>query len=378
MADKTPTEILDLAYSRAIVHLADSIINDREVEDRLRYVARNKTNRSGVRLLLSCLLAKIHDPSVDVRKPYTRIGEPDAFSGRHYDEKFVAPFIYEHDLPCNDTTAFLTPALRNRNIVLTPDINLEGSPPQMYRYALQLLDDVHIGRVQPDDLLAQLVKELIVYRSEQRQSLETILAGMARAGEGLPLSSEGIVSLIQQHMASPRSSRLPVLVVAAAYKAAENFLGERVLPLYGHNAADSQTGALGDVQVILLKDDSGIVTSYELKAKLVTRQDVDVAVAKIARAGFKIDNYLFITTEAIDPIVVEYAKTMYSRLGGTEIAILDCIGFLRHFLHLFHRIRLQFLNAYQELLLEEPESSVRHELKELFLALRQAAETAVE
>ena len=57
----------------------------------------------------------------------------------------------------------------------------------------------------------------------------------------LPLSAEAIVTLIQQHLQCPYTSRLPVLVVAAAYKAAETFLGERVRPLYSHTAADKQT-----------------------------------------------------------------------------------------------------------------------------------------
>ena len=54
--------------------------------------------------------------------------------------------------------------------------------------------------------------------------------------------------------------------------------------------------------------------------------------------------------------------------------ILDCVAFLRHFLHLFHRIRMDFLNRYQELVLNEPESGVNQALKEAFLALRKAAE----
>ncbi len=36
---------------------------------------------------------------------------------------------------------------------------------------------------------------------------------------------------------------------------------------------------------------------------------------------------------------------------------------------------MQFLEAYQELVLEEPESAVSQPLKEAFLALRQAAES---
>ncbi len=58
--------------------------------------------------------------------------------------------------------------------------------------------------------------------------------------------------------------------------------------------------------------------------------------------------------------------------------VLDCIGFLRHFLHFFHRSRIVFLNAYQELVLSEPDSAVSQPLKEVFLALRRAAEAGSE
>ena len=72
----------------------------------------------------------------------------------------------------------------------------------------------------------------------------------------------------------------------------------------------------------------------------------------------------------------EYARSKYDETGGVEIAILDCIGFLRHFLHLFHRLRKDFLDQYQVLVLREPDSAVSQALKEAFLALRQAAESA--
>ena len=54
------------------------------------------------------------------------------------------------------------------------------------------------------------------------------------------------------------------------------------------------------------------------------------------------------------------------------MVVLDCIGFLRHFLHLFHRIRIEFLDAYQAPVLDEPESAVNQPLKEAFLSLHQA------
>ena len=162
------------------------------------------------------------------------------------------------------------------------------------------------------------------------------------------------------------------MIVAAAYRTAQYKIGETAKDLLPHNAADEQTGAFGDVEVCLTNEDK-VVTGYEMKMKRVTIHDVDRAVAKIASRAPEIDNYVFITTDAINPEVHEYARSMYERLG-VEIAVLDCISFLRHFLHLFHRIRIEFLDAYQALVLAEPDSAVKQPLKEVFLSLRQAAE----
>lgn len=370
-----PRTILDTALKRASANISHSMVDDSEIHARVNSVCRNKSNRACARLLLAALLAKVHRPEVDIRKPYTEIGDPDTYSGRTYDERHISDFIREHDLPCNPTTAFLTPALRNRNIALTPDIDLEGRPKELYQKTLQLLTDVHEGKVSAEDMLTETVRCLLILRSERTQRLEILLSGLAEGSEDrIPLSSEDIVTLIEQHLNCPRSSRLPVLVVAAAYEAAEEHLGERVLPLKPHTAADEQTGALGDVEITLVDDDD-IITSYEMKAQRVTKGDIDRALHKVDACDGRIDNYIFITTEVIDEEVQEYAKSLYERTGGIEFVILDYISFLRHFLHLFHRLREQFLDEYQKMVIKEPQSAVRQELKEAFLALRQAAES---
>lgn len=326
---------------------------------------------------MACLLAKVHKPHVDIRKPYTEIGGADSYSGRTYDEHYIATFINEHGLPCNTTTAFLTPALRNRNSVLTPDLNLVGRPPRLYQSVLELLTDVHENRVTAEDVLAETVRCLIILRDQQRLRMETLLSQLETSDTAMPLSAERIITVIQQHLASPRSSRLLVLIVAAAYMAASANLGERVLPLQSHNAADKQTGSLGDVEITLIADND-VITSYEMKDKRITRNDIDNALAKVTNLyqhqGKRIDNYIFITTQEIARDVQEYAANLYEKTGGIEFVVLDCIGFLRHFLHLFHRLRMQFLEAYQELVLAEPEAAVSQPLKELFLNLRRAAE----
>jgi len=370
---QSPQQILAIALKQASSHLAGPIIDDLEVVRKVSFLSRNIQNRAGVRLLLSCLLAKIHKPDVDIRKPYTEIGGSDSYSGRTYDEGYVSQFIAENDLPCNPTTAFLTPALRNRNSVLTPNLNLVGRPAEVYQYALDLLTAVHSNQVAADKLLAEVIRHLLIFRDERKHRLASMLDELKASHDSVPLSAEAIISLIEKHLSLRGASRLPVLVVAGAYSTVSDYLKERVLPLESHTAADQQTGALGDLQITVLDDDE-IITSYEMKTNPVTTLDIDHALQKIVDRGRNIDNYIFITTAPIQSEVQEYARNMYEQTGGIEFVILDCIGFLRHFLHLFHRLRLQYVETYQKLLLAEPNSAVSQPLKEAFLALRRTAE----
>ena len=367
--------LLEEALKRAQANLSHSFIRDEKIAARVLSVVNCPGNRAGARLLMSCTLAKVHRPEIDPRKPYTKIGGRDCFSGRSYDEQFIGDFITKHSLPCNSTTAFLTPTLRNMDQTLSTRVVLVGRPMAMYQSALQLLDDVRTGKVSARDVLSESIRLLLLDRDARKARLNTLLSGLGGVADALPLSSEDAVNLIRQHLSCKGSSRLPVLIVAAAYEAAQKRLGERVLNLTAHNAADEQTGAVGDVQITVLGDDK-VVTSYEMKNKTVQRGDIDRALQKIAAQGRHVQNYIFITTEALTDEIREYARSKYDKTGGVEIAVLDCIGFLRHFLHLFHRLRKDFLDQYQALVLREADSAVSQGLKEAFLALRQAAESA--
>jgi DNA adenine methylase len=370
----TPATILDLAFDKVINNLTQSVIDDVTISQNIEFVCRNLRNRACVRLLLTCCLAKSHRPNLDIRKPYTEIGSSDCYSGRRYDEEHIIKFINKHKLPCNSTTAFLTPALRNINFVLTPEVNLVGNPPVLYKAVLQLLDDVYTGRVLAEDMLAESIRYLLIIRNENQQQINRLIANLKTLEGAIPISVEAIIKLIEQHLNCKNSSRLPVLIVTAAYQAASGYLRQRPLPLASHNAADEQTGALGDVEITLLNEEN-VITSYEMKMKKVTMEDINSALQKIKASDQKIDNYIFITTDSIDKSVQEYAARIYEQTGGIEVVVLDCISFLRHFLHLFYRLRIDFIEAYQQLVINEPDSAVSQPLKEAFLALRQAAES---
>ncbi|MDB9540547.1 hypothetical protein NWP22_06670 [Anabaenopsis tanganyikae CS-531] len=90
----TPPAILDVALQIAEAS-NQALVTDPSIAEKIDYVSRYVGNRAVVRLLLACSLAAIHRPDVDIRKPYTEIGTPDAYSGRYYDERYIGFFGFE-------------------------------------------------------------------------------------------------------------------------------------------------------------------------------------------------------------------------------------------------------------------------------------------
>ncbi len=243
-------------------------IDDNEIIEDVKTVCGNIRIKAPIRFLLSCCAAKIDNSNYDIRKPYTEISGKGTFSGRSYDEKFIQKIIEHFDLPCNPTTAFLTPAFRNRNTIMTPETVLLGRNPDLYRTALKLLDLVSKETITPEQLFKEIIRQLVIIRNQSSDRIEQLLKGLKGNDKESYLSSEQIVTLLTQHLASKNSSRLPVLIVAAAYLTVGEKIGERIKSLHTHNTADKQTGALGDIEVVLSNEEN-IVTCYEMKEKRV-------------------------------------------------------------------------------------------------------------
>ena len=333
------SKILEESYKRALKRGDKPFIAARDIRQRIEAVALCPRNRAGVRALLAGLLAKMHSPAVDIRKPYTDItGEngDDCYSGRLYDERYVQRLVDPpYGLPINATTAFLTPGFRTKNVVLKIGTELEGRPAEMYKALLELFGLIQDDRITPRAVMDETIRLMVIERDQRKGAIKKLVRDIGRGADLLPLSAEEIVTLIGQHLACKHAARLPVLIVAAAHQAASRRLGEMPQPLHAHTAADSQTKSMGDVEITLLTD-SDVLTVYEMKHKAVTISDINHAMEKIRGHAAGIRNYIFITTEPVPPEVLRHAAEQYDLLGGTEIAILDCLGFLRHFLHLFH------------------------------------------
>ena len=148
MNNSIPIEILEKLYQQASENLTDSVVNQ-TTREKVEAICRCNANKAPIRFLMSCLLAKIDNPTVDIRKPYTEIEGEDTYSGRFYDERYVELLVHKYKLPCNPTTAYLTPAFRNLDRLLTTDLVLVGRPREVYVNALQILDFIFIKEEKP-------------------------------------------------------------------------------------------------------------------------------------------------------------------------------------------------------------------------------------
>jgi DNA adenine methylase len=292
-----PKEILNQCFDEANGNLATSNIADADLNLKIQSICFNVSNKAPIRFLLSCLLAKQHNNDKDIRKPYTEIGGDDTYSGRYYDEHYLQSFIIEKSLPCNNTTAYLTPAFRNINKTVDNTLALIGRPRIIYDYTKELIGKVYDNTLTSKQLMIEIFRNLVVLKNRDAERLQALKDDLQNGDTLNELSSEQTINLLIQHLKCKNSSRLPVLIVFAGYESVRDMIGEKPLPLEAHNAADSQTGSIGDIVITLTTDDKK-VTSYEMKDKLVTQNDIDLALKKIEISGLDIDNYIFITTES--------------------------------------------------------------------------------
>lgn len=172
-----PADQLEKLLTQAERKLSIRELKTPSLHQDLIFVCRYTGNRAPIRLLIACLLAKICKPEIDPCKPYTEIGGLDSFSGRAFDEKYVTGFISKHRLPCNSTTAFLTPGFRTFNRTLT-EFEPTGRPKELYSRLFHLLDAVSKGHHSAKAVLTDALRNLIDMRNERLDQLERLQASL--------------------------------------------------------------------------------------------------------------------------------------------------------------------------------------------------------
>lgn len=136
---------------------------------------------------------------------------------------------------------------------------------------------------------------------------------------------------------SKGASRLPVLALYAIYTVLldelSRFSGKKLKPLEAHSAADAQTGAIGDIEII--DGDGNAFEAIEVKHGLpITTAMVDSAKQKIR--GSLVDRYYILTThsqhEPSEDVLREVENV--KKLLGCQLIVNGVIPSIKYYLRM--------------------------------------------
>lgn len=228
--------------------------------------------------LLDCLLARISDRTIDIRKPYVSQGE-NAFNGRTLDEQVVNPALKERQIP-SSMGPFLSVFRRSVEFTVATRDGVRDKAD--YDAFLKILS--FIETCQNDDEL-RYVAYIVAYRFlVLREKADVPLTRIQR------ISLDQVSLLVSRLLSTQSGGRFPMYVIVAVLQVTDERLSLGWdIQWEGINVADSASGLAGDIVV-----SSGQVNFLVAE---VTERQVDqnrvIATFNNKIGPEQIENYIF-------------------------------------------------------------------------------------
>ncbi len=363
----TIIKALDNALKRANVFFYADTQPDFELSSRFKAALGEISSLSGKATtgftnIITCLAIKAANPNVDIRYHQTQIqtqtDRPAGFNFRGVSETVVAPWLntlaFEGAKSGWQTRTFERP----KPYMLNYDENI-GDIKNAF---LTCFDEVEEKAQSASDGLAYLTFLQLVRRESKNIAL------------AIPKTTNiaTILTIFKNHFShkyksSKGASRLPVLALYAIYKVMvgelERFKGKELKLLEEHSAADSQTGATGDIEVV--NSESGVV--FEA---LEIKHDIQVSVGIVQDVQRKImdkaiDRYYILTThqhcEPDEELIKQVASVQ--AMYHCQIIVNGVLPTLQYYLRLLSDPS-KVLPEYAALL--KSEKAISHEHREVW------------
>ena len=301
------------------------------------------------------LAIKVAYPAIDVRYHQIQIQDPAHFNHRGISETVVYPFLRDQDFD-GAKSGWQTRTLeRPKPYLLSYDENIRAVKSEF----LQIYHDIEDGGQDAFAVLCYLMLQQIVRRNAK--DIELIEPRINDIGT--------IVSLFTEHFfaryGSSGASRLPVLALHSLYSVImpelKRFDGLGLAQLELHSAADSQTGATGDIEI--KSEDGGVFEAIEVKHNIPITLDLveDAARKLISR---QVDRYYILTTHQNcnpDEKMLKRIKDIKERTG-CQLIVNGIIPSIRYYLRLVEKPKNIF-PFYVKLLKAEKSISHEHRVK---------------
>jgi DNA (cytosine-5)-methyltransferase 1 len=231
------------------------------------------------------------------------------------------------------------------------DLNYRENISRVKTEFLYILDSVANGTVKSSYVLSEFFRLELIEKSKREASLEWLAKHLADQR----ISILQIVEALEQHFLLPRSARLPVLGIQAIYMTMMSHIaryqGMSLSPLSEHSAADENTGAVGDVEVI--DADGDVFEGVEVKHGVV----IDDNIVRRACAKVNVSTasryYILSTSPRIN--LSELGKTLITDLQkkhGCQMVVNGVVPTIKYYLRLLDE-PAEFLTNYQKLLITD-------------------------
>ncbi len=317
---------------------------------------------TGFTNIATCLAIKSALPNVDIRYHQVQIQDktdrPAGFNFRGVSEKVIYPWLNENNFEGAKSGWQTRTFERPKPYMLSYDENI-GDIKEPF---LKIFDCVEENGEPAKEALACLLH----YQMILRESKKIILS--------IPKTKDIqlIISLFRNHFfheykASKGASRLPVLALYAVYSVlidqVDRYNGMILKPLEAHSAADSQTGAIGDIE-ISNEDNGEVFEAVEVKHDIsISDRIIQDAAKKIMDKS--VDRYYILTThqncEPDDELnkSISKIKAMYN----CQLIANGLIPSLKYYLRLLSDPSLVF-PKYVELLVSD--KAIKHEHRDVW------------
>lgn len=358
---------LDLALEFAQANFVAEAVSDYGLSERLVHALRNisllsQKASTGFTNIITCLAIKAAKPDVDIRYHQVQIqnqtDRPAGFNFRGVSETTVYPWLNEHSFEGAKSGWQTRTFERPKPYMLDYDENI-GAIKDSF---LITFDEIEENNQSADDALAYLIYLQLVHRESKR-----IVLSVPRTQD-----IELIVNVFRKHFfynyrSSIGASRLPVLALYAIYSVLinqlERYQGMELKPLEEHSAADSQTGAVGDIEIIKSAT-AEVFEAIEVKHNVALSERL-IQDATIKIMDKSVDRYYILTTHSI----CEPDETLRNTIARVK-ALYNCqliangvVPSIKYYLRLLSNPSLVF-PKYVELL--STDKAVKHEHREVW------------
>ncbi|MBO7572326.1 MAG: hypothetical protein J6T48_09265 [Bacteroidales bacterium] len=361
--DKKTKDFINNAYESAMSSASGRTVPNSKLSHskkaNIDIIVKNaESSKAAMTVILTSLVYKCLYPNQDVRKHQSSI--KGGYSGRTFDTHYITPFLKRNKFPSMTTSGWLTRSFEQK---VPYDFNYTGAikPNELKNAFLNVMSDIEDGKNDEKLILDYLLQSLIIQRDTNKLNL------------AIPqnLSINDIVSLLDKHFhnhyKASGASRLPVLALYAIYTCLINdnfsrYKGKKLLSLEKHNSADTQSGRIGDIDIVDENDNP--FEAVEVKFDIQISHDI-VIIAKDKILPTKAERYYILSTKDIkesDKDIVEQDIKQLKNIHGCQLIINGVMQTIKYYLRLMPETST-FLNIYTQLLNTDDSIKFEHKNK---------------